>query len=60
MKKISVARLNELIDEIATFDLEDGRVFGSSYLVMQDGKVIFKKLCQSLVMLALRTRDICH
>lgn len=43
MKKISIEKLGELIEEIATFDLEDGRVFGSSYLVMQDGKLIYKK-----------------
>lgn len=43
MKKISVEKLKGYIEEIANHDLDNGLVFGSSYLVMQDGALLYKK-----------------
>lgn len=44
MKKINKKRLNTLISEIANYDLENNKVFGSCYAVLQDGNVVYKNV----------------
>lgn len=42
MQIINGKKLKEHIEEIATYDLENNKVFGSGYLVMQRGNVVYK------------------
>ena len=43
MKYINKELLKNNIENIALYDLKENNIFGSSYIVYQDGKVIFKK-----------------
>jgi CubicO group peptidase (beta-lactamase class C family) len=43
MKMLDVEKLKEYIEEIATHDLKNNKVFGSGYLVMQGEEVVYKK-----------------
>ena len=42
MQRINKEKLKAYIEEIATYDLENNKVFGSGYLVMQRGEVVYK------------------
>ena len=43
MQNLSKMELEKRIDEIANFDIDEFNVFGSSYVVNQNGKTILKK-----------------
>lgn len=43
MKKLSLSLLEKNIDEIAAFDLENNKIFGSAYLVYQKGNLCLEK-----------------
>lgn len=43
MKHINKDLLKKNVENIALYDLEQNNLFGSSYIVYQDGEVIFKK-----------------
>lgn len=42
MQVINEEKLKEYIEEIAMYDLKNNKVFGSGYMVMQQGKVVYK------------------
>ncbi len=43
MRLLDKEKLKNNIEKIATYDLKENNVFGSSYFVMQNGEVVFKK-----------------
>lgn len=43
MRILDQARLNQNIEQIAKYDLDNNNVFGSSYFVYQNGNTVFKK-----------------
>ena len=43
MKRIDKLKLENNIEQIALYDLERNNVFGCSYMVCQDGEVVYKK-----------------
>lgn len=43
MRKIDINKLIENIDKVARYDIENGNVYGSSYVVKQCGKTLYKK-----------------
>jgi len=43
MKKLNLQKLRSGIDSIAKIDLDEGNVFGSSYLVSQCGEIVYRK-----------------
>ena len=42
MQILNVEKLKDNINEIARYDLENHKIFGSGYMVMQQGKVVYK------------------
>ena len=43
MKRIQKEKLENNIEQIALYDLERNNVFGCSYMVCQNGEVVYKK-----------------
>lgn len=43
MKKLNLEILEKNIDEVAKYDLDNKKVFGSAYSVCQGGKIVFEK-----------------
>ena len=43
MRLLNKEKLKHDIEEIATFDLTNNNLFGSSYFVYQNGEVVLKK-----------------
>lgn len=43
MKRLNQQRLAENMEEIARYDFDNQKVFGSSYAVVQEDRVIYKK-----------------
>lgn len=43
MKKLNLELLENNIDAVAEYDLNNNKVFGSAYCVWQDGKIVFEK-----------------
>lgn len=42
MKKLNKSELKSRIEEVARYDLDNQKVFGSAYCVMQDGETVYK------------------